>query len=552
MKRLILDGQTVPTTDHEPLDGKITLRRQDTDGRLAYSYAGDIRLTGNTARALRAALIDNPNPQPLRAEIYDDCCQQTLFVGLVAPDRLDWCDGPQADCTLSVSVVEDTPQTAAYNCLQNTLVTDNRLGFQTQTHPFVRHCVELRPNLLMDLVIVFGMLFNLLLFVLVPLVAVISVIIAVIAAIPGVSLDASLRNGILDEYIDFLNQVNNLIIGCQRGHISPYVRSYIDNACRICGLSFQSSLFTDPASPYYHLAYFSAPIHKGDFAYRRPDGTLDPGTVRDYFARNAPIANGLRFLDDIARPFAATYWLEGNTLHLEPGPRNTGQWIDVQQLPQEQVIRLCYSYEPDTAPAYATAGLVPDYLDVTGNEALPLRYQTIIDYNQPVPNPARHGERVLRFNFGPARFRQDGLERDVLETYRSFPFVAAKINDADGLLLLSNHLAGQPKLLDIDPASDPNYARVRRTGAGNGNFDYNQVMWLTNGPDGLVRFHLPSATSATTAQSRRLRLDAELRLPCPVLAAFSPDGYVQTPYGPAQILELAYGPDTVTLSARIG
>lgn len=488
--RIRLEGRLLEPEEHSPLEGgELTFSRGEDQSQTA-GFARAVEFYGQAAERIRAELIDAPDARErfVRADLVDDCCDLTLLQGRIGPDSVDWCEG---ECAVGAAVAEFSPQAEQLDCLERTLVADDRNGFRSRTHPFVRYCLELRPGVLHDIVIVYMVIINLVLAILTPVVFMLNLVVKIVDAVVGAiaavvscgacrKIDRALDVNLVNEFRNMVDRLNDLAIGCNRGHISPYARSYLENVCDLCGLTLDASsenLLAAPASPWYNTVYFHAPYRKGWFDYLS-GGAPDARTVDEYFRWNGPEHTGAQLLDELARVFNAEWRVENGRLYFGVRRPRPEIWLDTAELPEGAVEELCYDYSGETQPAFARFAYAPDAVDWVGNEAKN-RYNEIVDYNAPVRSPNRRGERANRFPYGMARFRDDGLDRDVISTYRNFPFVSAYIsNDYNELLLLPSGVAFQPKLLIHDPRSGFNNAKIvweTRTGGGR---DYNKPFYM--------------------------------------------------------------------------
>lgn len=455
-----LNGIDVSSECDGARNSVVTASRKNKRGTQSKSYSNELTFTGTAYDLIYAELVTNPDGKnnTVKLELFDDCCLDDdgnpflAFEGVIMGDMISWCYN---DCKIKVTSIEETDDTKKLDCLQSTLVANDSLGFKSQVHPRVTYCNELRPEWLHDVVIILGIIVNLILVVLSLVVAVISVIIQAICAIVnlvGGNCPPGLQNGILDDYNDMINNLNEVITGCGRQHPSPFVRSYIKNVCDICGITFSSSILNNPASDYYDSMYLSAPVEKG---------TRDNSVL--FIDKNEPIKSGEMFLQEMGTLFNADYRIENGILEFERVDYFwTGNvWINYQDLIDQNLVEehLCFKWRNEDRPAYARFEYLPDPVELCGNEAKD-RYSDIVEWNNPVSN-AQKGASENYMPFGMSRFRNDGIDRDVLSSYSNAPFLAGIINDYDTALLMEKGVAFQPKILIWD-GGDINDARTKR------------------------------------------------------------------------------------------
>jgi hypothetical protein len=175
--------------------------------------------------------------------------------------------------------------------------------------------------------------------------------------------------------------------------------------------------------------------------------------------------------------------MESNKRYFIPGALglfNTGTtWLDVTDLRNQGLLidnQVCYSWRGRELPAYLDAKYTEDALDDVGNEARDL-YTEIIEWNNPF-NEVQVGSLQAAFPFGMSRYRDDGIDRDVISTYSGAPFFSGIISQYDNVLLMSKGVTALPKLLIWDGVNINN-AKIKRgapagyPSPGSGNFVYN-------------------------------------------------------------------------------
>ena len=91
----------------------------------AQSFSSELTFYDDGYSILKTALIDDPNGfnNTVPIEIYDTCCNDAVFVGVIKGDAIDWCE---PKCYISANVIQETP---AFNCIQSTIIWDNWNGF---------------------------------------------------------------------------------------------------------------------------------------------------------------------------------------------------------------------------------------------------------------------------------------------------------------------------------------------------------------------------------------------------------------------------------------
>jgi hypothetical protein len=406
----------------------VTWRENDDDGGLAKSYSSELRFYDDGYSILKSLLIDDPNGfiNEVDVQIFDECCGRLVFDGFISGSSIDWCD---PECWISGSVIE---KKAALNCVKSTLITDDHDGFLDQAQKKLRYCVEPRPEFIyVILFYVYGA---------------INLLIAIVTL--GTS-----------EIFGFMDNFKARMIQCNFYHPTPLVRDYIQNVCRKCGLTFQSSILNDPGSPYFDLLLFSAPIQKG---YKPSD------TESKLIEQNVPIETlDTLFTRHLNSIFNAKYWIVGNTLVFERKDffSNTNQWIDSEQLLNDGRIvdnQICFSWIDKPQKAFAIYKYNMDAFDITSNEAGG-RYEDIVEWNSP-PSERQKDALELTLASSKSRFRNDAAGPDVLlEASSNFLFsltTNAFIQSTNGNLLMANHTASNYKFIIWNAGSGNDFARA--------------------------------------------------------------------------------------------
>ncbi len=401
-------------------------------------------------KILKQELIDDPagKNKSVSVEFFDTCCggvEKSRFVGIIKGDSLSWCDG---QCFIEAEVIEDDEDDQKLDCLASKLVFDNQNGFQSQDHPRVTYCNELRPNWMHDVILILGIFINLIQIILVPIVAAVSLLITIVTI-------GTFGTGLLDDYLSLIPALKEAITGCGRQHPSPFVRDYIKNVCDICGLTFESSILNDPASQYYDTMYFYAPVEKG---------TRDSSVK--YIEENKPILSGEGFLDEQKLVHNAKWWVDSGVLYYERKdfrPTNS-VYVDYEDLKAQGVVvndkKACYEYNENQQKAYLRMEYSEDEVDLCGNEAKD-RYSDIIEWNNPF-SKSQVGEEQIILPFGMSRFRDDGIDRDVLTTYEGNVFYSSILSSFKNVLISEKGVSSLPKLLIKDPSTLLSDSKVRR------------------------------------------------------------------------------------------
>lgn len=483
MKILYLDGYKVPNSEHSDIEGSITIRRVASDGAVAVSYASDISFYGHAADIIQNKLISNGyDPDSfIDVKIYEDCCGNLLvFQGKITQATIEFCEniGFEADCSIKASILENSIEADAIRCLKSKLVNNNTPdatpampnglpndnSFWRRKHPIIPYCDVPEPPALRELMLIFTAIFNIIIIlniiVLSPILAIMTAIVAIANAF-GANIDTNpFQTGTQSDFftplIDFMGAMNQMVIGCVNAHIAPYVRDYVQNGCDQCGLTFQSSILTDPSSVYFNTADLSAPVWEGlfyfvyqnGFANISADVAYKVGAYRTY-RDNSNTSNVARYLDDLAKVFNAKWWVQGTTVRFEVANDSPVVWKDLTTDLSGNT-SVCYQFTDEVPPAYGRFEYRQDFIDIASNYAYD-RYNEIVDFN-PTNSPSRSGEGDYTNRFGMAIFRSDGLSDDLLDKYAGFfdPLSSNIISRSNNWLRMSNGRCSQSKLIVLD------------------------------------------------------------------------------------------------------
>ena len=442
----------------------VTLRNRAEDGTLAKSFSSELTFYGDGYQILKTALIDDPIgfSKSVQIRIFDDCCHEAVFEGLIKGDAIDWCE---PKCFISANVIEDDEK---INCIKSTLITDNFDGIQQRSHPLIRYCIEVRPEFFQYLLILQGTLWNFLLnLLLVGLTPVIFLLLGFVYLICsglqglGIDIDCGPNNfnpiQTINDMYSILGEFALLLAPCGSFHPSPYVRDYIKNACKKCGLTFQSSILNNASSPYFNTVLFASQVKKGR-AFNSTNYTL----IQD----NMPVETVETLMNQYLKPiFNAEFQIVNNVLIFERKDffQSTTTWIDTEQLLNNSKIinnEICFSWMDKERWAFGNFQYSPDYRDYVGNEAL-TRFNDIVEWNSPY-NPSQKGQREITLLISPSRHRKDGIDSTVYDFFQTFlggiiNFIWHNIfSNYDKTLLMNQHSSGNYKLLIYDTASGNN------------------------------------------------------------------------------------------------
>ena len=544
MFQVYLDNNLIPESDYSPLeDSEFTLSRSDnTTGATVVGFSNSITFYNAAGAYIRSILVNSPaaRQNQIIIEIRQDptCCEYLFFKGIITANQIEWCDivdGSERCNTVDCQAIEDTP----YTCLESVLVDANFNGFQNKTHPFVTHCVELRPNFLAILVYYFAIILYFIFIFLTPTIFVISTVISVLNAVLVVlglpTIDFSEEPGtqsFLTLWQTLRDDLVGAMIGCGNGQFAPYVKDYLSNLCDQCDLQLQSTIFA-PDNIYTNTMYYVGAVSK---IKKFNNATERAARQAQYFNDNSPNDTGTDFLNELRLAFNAGWEIIGNKLVFE---RKDYFFIgnNLTILP-ENIIKLCFKYLDKPEPQFAQLSFQPDGLETVGNEALRRNYYRTEDYDPLNLNLNLAGRVKYAIPFAPSRYRNDGIDTDILQFFVNLlsglpligDFFQTKYSNA---LLMPNNIAPVPKLLIHKTDTGLDNAGVLYDSIGNGNHDYNKDFWLMGSDNYYNRFFAIDNPMTTGRLGREFEM--EINYDCEFLKQISLDKTVQIDVGGGQI-----------------
>lgn len=421
-------------------------------GRL--SFGGGIQFYGEARRYILERLaLGTGNRRTeyinIRAYLDADCCADSggelleIFAGRAKREDISWSENyGLSDCAVSVTPVPANVDADALQCLRNVVIHDTKspIGLAGRSRgenedrpaPKFGYYEETRPYSMasfMNVVILFVLTIYF------PLILVFTIITA------GLVDFSFAYQGLLD------------VLAKKRYHKAPFVRSYLINSCKLCGLSLQSSLF-EPTGFLYDLCRLDAPFVEGESAVPITGrGNSAQQIFKDF---NAPNISAVQLLESF-RQLNIGYDVRGGALIVEKQRDLLGNiWIDF--LAREgDILNLRYEPSEQADPAGEIFTYSEDQSDKTGNEALRVWSGKTVDYNVPY-NPTLRGIRQTILPYGATRFVGDSRytgERsaiDALVTSSYYQIVTFGTNPIDRRAIISmSGTFSQPKLLFYSP-----------------------------------------------------------------------------------------------------
>lgn len=526
MLRIKLDDELIAIKDHSDLnETEIVIRRKDDEGRNAIGFSEEISFYGRAYEILKEKLIDTGGNtstlqnESVKIEVFSDCCssdQSILYIGRISYLDIEWCSENYKDgeCFIKATSEEDTENAGFLRKLQNTIMSRNikwpdGVWFWERGHPFILYCIRPSPGFIQDLgffaltwlnvifspilIMIFslmavatglveamrfamslfdtltglplgiGAVFDVLLF---PITTIFEFAITLFEDILNITFDGE-QNLLTSLYNETLGRLAENIVGCKRGYYSPFLRDYAINIALQAGLNgVSSSIFMQPNDPYYRTTWWEARSTKG-VRWRRRNRFC---SKINYFQSNAPLNNGIKFLNEISKVFNATWWVQDRTLYIEP-KSNRNILFDFSlrestingstKIDPDNIINLCFEYSDEKLYSYARFEYIRDPYDTLSDVSL-IQYNDIVDYN-PTASELRAGEKTVTLIFSGARFVNDQLDgsnhfgewRKNFITRSLFFFNPNNFN-YDLFMMLEKGLAQNPKLLLIEPGAEGN------------------------------------------------------------------------------------------------
>jgi hypothetical protein len=544
--KVYLDNQIIANPVESLQNPSITLRRQTETGEIGFSFTGDLIFSGKEYDYLYAQLVQSAtaleNKVVLRFE--NDCCSNAqIYEFNVTYKGLKWCENK---CELNAAAVEKTTAEDKLTCLKNTLIWDDYNGFKSKQHPRFAYCNELRPDWMHDVLIILSVATATQIVFWIPLIASLVLLFNTVNAVISF-LNNNLNTNINQISIggntqitinDLQNQLNLLyafIVGCGRKHPAPLVRDYATNVCGKCGLNFKSSILNDVNSQYYNLCYLSAPIKKG---------IIETDTTTYWIDDNKPLLNGTQFFNEMKSVFNADYKINGNDLVFERRDYfvPSTPWLDLTTYPE--VNEVCWTWSTKDRYSYASLYYQKDGINWVGGEAVS-RWGDVVGWNVPY-SANQKGEFKPLINFSASRFRDDGIDRDVLTNYEWAPSIGPVIKKYKNTILMNAHQTYTPMLLIWDTNTGVANAKVDPTAYYFAGFPdvaanqfYNYPMWFNaNYPGNLyTNFWYIDNPKLTGFQGKDF--SAEIIFNCELLNKIDLQGMIMTSEGKGKVNEIS-------------
>lgn len=416
------------------------------------NQVANIEVYGSAYTFIQTNLINSVNlySNSICVKVIDTLCSNDEYVFKLETESLKWCDN--GECRMNFSMVEYNPQ---LDCIKQTPISDNTNGnFQDNPvsgtpHPRFRYCDVFKPTVVFGMFITFLNLIDGFLFAINGSIVAMNTILNGINAILGTNFQISL-----------VGWVGVSWAGCDRVHPAPFVRSYIDNVCTLCGV--MTNISTNPilytfGNYYYQLCLLTAYTTKGV----RVTSTID------YITNNKPSWSLFTLLSNIKVFFNARFFINNGKVYFQRKDL-IGQliWgatpaIDFTTTDDKNHLigDVCYSWNGEGKLKRLTMNYGQDPTDAIGNEMLKrfngeyLNVSGNLNYKEL--------REVTALEFGAPGFVCDG--QDSLYDANIVNSLGAVLSQLDlsGCLKTTTDTIGSAKLLVYDIATDIEDARTQ-------------------------------------------------------------------------------------------
>lgn len=350
------------SVDVDSLKRNVSLNGENDPQR---SQTGEIEVFGAAYTLVYNNLINSANlySNAIYVRVIDTDCTGSQYDFRIDNRNLRWCDNNE--CRLRFSMDEYAPE---LDCIKNTAIADNTNGdFQQypvsgNPHPRFRYCDVLKPTWFFGIMVTFFNSIDLLILSINLLINSLNIIIT--------SLGFGPLNNIPFTYDKFT--------GCDRGWPAPFIRTYIDNVCDICGVNVGPSTdpvhfdTADPLNPLAFNHYYNSTLLT---AYTKK-GVAMVG-AQDYIPNNRPSWTLFTMMSKIKDMWNARWYLKGGNLYFHRKDLisdliyGSTYGIDLTGTDGDNVLGdVCFSWNGQGKPRRIYVKYSPDATDNIGNELL--------------------------------------------------------------------------------------------------------------------------------------------------------------------------------------
>lgn len=449
--RLNCTGAWVDYSDSVDVTSMKLNKSLNADNDPQKNQLADIEVYGTSYNFIKTNLIDSVNlySNSICVKVIDTLCSNDEYIFKLETDSLRWCDN--GECRMSFSMEQYDP---LLDCIKQTVISDNANGlFQDNPvsgmiHPRFRYCDVFKPTFVFGMLLTFANAVDAFILSLNFVLGSINAIFLAINAILGTSFG-----------IPTIPWVGPQLIGCDRAFPSPYIRTYIDNVCNICGTTMDvttNPILYDALGYYYEACLLTAYTNAG---------VKVTGTV-DYIVGNRPSWTLDVLLSKIKNFWNARWFIKGTEIYFERKDK-IGQllWgatpaIDfTTTADKDQLIgNVCYEWNGEGKLRRLNLNYSTDPTDAIGNEMLKrfngeyLEASTNLNFKE--------SREVTLFDFSAPAFVMDG--QDSLYDANVVHSMGAVLSSLqlEGVLKTQADTIGLAKILIHNTASGTSDART--------------------------------------------------------------------------------------------
>lgn len=450
----------VDYSDYSIVEKMHRYKELDSDNNPSIRSASNVVFFGSAYVFIKANLIDTVDRSfnYICVRITDNTFSTpTQYLFKIDNKNIRWCDGEE--CKFDADLIEINNY---QSCANLTLIADNTSGdyqkYTTTTtypHPRFRYCDVIKPTFLFGIIITFLNSLSIMF-------ATFNVIAGIMNAIVN-AINSALGTTI--NTVALPSQWLESLYGCDRGWPAPFVRSYITNACTVCGITVDDTrdpIFHDVASNYYNTAMITAYTTKGV----KLTGTMG------YVEANRPSWTLTMFLSRIKKVFNARWFItDAGELYFDRkdliGERiwGTTPALDLSADDADYLLsNVCYSWNGKGKPYRIYLKYNPDATDAIGNELLKRFNGEHFDSSSP-----QYTETIEESmdDFGVTAFMLDGKDApwdvNLKKSFQNQLLIwGGSGNDYNNVIKSTTDTFQLAKLVTWDGVSDMEDARVTK------------------------------------------------------------------------------------------
>jgi hypothetical protein len=448
-----LAGRLLDKSEYDTANDSQIVVRQNDGSEAVFSFASDIRFYGQAAQDIRSQIINATNPyiSSLEVILRSDCCSNFEFVGSIDYSSVRWCERGKDRCYVEAAIKDESEISKKISCLKNTVISSRASidgSITTQGEDTYRNalyfdfCAESRPKS-------FYVTFLL-----------ISIFVVQALSVPLFIAGLLIGN---------VRMVRNYIIekasGCGKKLKAPFVHSYLNNICQLCGLGLQSTLFS-PGGFLHNLV-------RADINFRNEASTVLEAND-EYQNFNKPSLTATQFLDSL-KEFNIGYRINGQFLQVERKDQlQSSVFADYTGVRESDIISLCFNYDDEKPFAGRFYRYPTDHSDKVSNQ-LTDEYSYLANYNIPF-NPILRGvdQRTFQYHFFVygSDFRVDSALKTIANL---IPFSNTLFGLNQDNIIMQTETRSFPVLGIWDGSSATTSARCQRISTSQG-FLYNHQL----------------------------------------------------------------------------